>query len=63
MRMEAAGHAAGDRLGSARAQHTFVVPPQDVREAPDGAFWLVQGGAIAKFRALPQTTRRPPTAT
>ncbi|MGW4928634.1 hypothetical protein ACWEOH_05705 [Agromyces sp. NPDC004153] len=58
MRMEAAGQAAGDRLGSARAQHTFVVPPQDVREAADGAFWLVQGGAIAPFRALPS----PPTA-
>ncbi|MDQ0894494.1 hypothetical protein [Agromyces ramosus] len=56
MRMEASGQAAGDRLGSARAQHTFVVPPQDVREAADGAFWLVQGGAIAAFRALPQPT-------
>ncbi|RXZ72777.1 ATP-binding protein [Agromyces albus] len=56
MRMEASGQAAGDRLGSARAQHTYVVPPQDVREAADGAFWLVQGGAIAAFRALPHPT-------
>ena len=30
-----------------------MIPPQDVREAADGAFWLIQGGAIAAFRALP----------
>ncbi|GAA1062018.1 hypothetical protein GCM10009573_34460 [Agromyces bracchium] len=54
MRMEAAGQATGDRLGSARAQHTYLVPPQDVREAADGAFWIIQTGAIAGFRALPQ---------
>jgi hypothetical protein len=53
MQMEASGQASGAELGSARAQHTFVVPPQDVREAADGAFWLVQGGAMARFRALP----------
>ena len=53
MRMEAAGQATGGELGSARAQHTFVIPPQDVREAADGAFWLVQAGAIAPFRAMP----------
>jgi hypothetical protein len=54
MQMEAAGSAQGDELRSARAQHTWVIPPQDVREAADGAFWLVQAGAIAPFRALPQ---------
>ena len=59
MQMESSGAATGDELRSARAQHTFVIPPQDVREAADGAFWLVQGGAIAPFRALPQAT---PTA-
>jgi hypothetical protein len=53
MRMEASGRASGEELGAARAQHTFVIPPQDVREASDGAFWLVQAGAIAAFRALP----------
>ncbi|MEO6116350.1 MAG: hypothetical protein ABIP33_08205, partial [Pseudolysinimonas sp.] len=58
MQMEASGNATGDELRSARAQHTFVIPPQDVREASDGAFWMVQGGAIAPFRALPQ---QPPT--
>ncbi|MEQ1735420.1 MAG: hypothetical protein ABL886_03185, partial [Rhodoglobus sp.] len=53
MQMESSGAATGDELRSARAQHTFVIPPQDVREAADGAFWIVQGGAIAAFRALP----------
>lgn len=53
MQMESSGAATGDELRSARAQHTFVIPPQDVREAADGAFWLIQGGAIAAFRALP----------
>ncbi len=56
MRMESSGTASGDELRSARAQDTFVIPPQDVREAADGAFWLVQGGAIAPFRALPQAS-------
>jgi len=56
MQMESSGAATGDELRSARAQHTYVIPPQDVREAADGAFWLVQGGAIAPFRALPQAT-------
>jgi hypothetical protein len=54
MQMEASGAATGEELRSARAQHTYVIPPQDVREAADGAFWLVQGGALAPFRALPQ---------
>jgi hypothetical protein len=53
MRMESSGRPTGEELGSARAQHTYVIPPQDVREAADGAFWLIQGGAIASFRALP----------
>lgn len=56
MRMEASGAAAGDELRSARAQHTYVVPPQDVREASQGSFWIVQGGAIAPFRAFPSPT-------
>jgi hypothetical protein len=53
MQMEASGAAGGEELRSARAQHTFLVPPQDVREATDGAFWIVQAGAITPFRALP----------
>lgn len=53
LRMESSTRTAGDEQGTARAQHTFVIPPQDVREAADGAFWLVQAGAIAAFRALP----------
>jgi hypothetical protein len=59
IRMEASGRAAGDQLGSGRAQHSFVIPPQDVREAADGAFWLVQAGAIAPFRALPHKPAHP----
>jgi len=53
MQMEASGAAGGEELRSARAQHTYVVPPQDVREAADGQFWLVQAGSVLPFRALP----------
>jgi hypothetical protein len=59
MRMEASARPTGEELGSGRAQHTFVIPPQDVREAADGAFWLIQSGAIAPFRALPHRTTNP----
>ena len=62
MRMEASGAAAGEELRSARAQHTWVIPPQDVREAWDGAFWLIQAGAIAAFRALPPAPAAAPQA-
>lgn len=60
MRMEATASAFGEELGSGRAQHAFVIPPQDVREAADGAFWIVQSGAIAPFRALPHRRIRAP---
>ena len=56
LRMEASTQSGGEAQGTARAQHTFVIPPQDVREAADGAFWMVQAGAIAAFRALPHQT-------
>lgn len=59
LRMEASTQSGGDAQGTARAQHTFVIPPQDVREAADGAFWMVQAGAIAAFRALPHATVTP----
>ncbi len=61
LRMEASTRTGGEEQGTSRAQHSFVIPPQDVREAADGAFWLVQAGAIAPFRALPHATI-PPTA-
>lgn len=62
MRMEASGRATGDELGTARAQHTFVIPPQDVREASAGSYWIVQGGAIAPFRSFPtQNITTPPS--
>jgi hypothetical protein len=53
MQMEASGAAAGDELNSARAQHTWIVDPNDVRTAADGAFWIIQAGGAAPFRALP----------
>ncbi|MGV8970709.1 MAG: hypothetical protein ACOH10_00175 [Rhodoglobus sp.] len=59
LRMESSTRTGGDEQGTARAQHAFVIPPQDVREAADGAFWLVQAGAIASFRALPHATITP----
>ncbi|MBF4639346.1 type IV secretion system DNA-binding domain-containing protein [Clavibacter michiganensis] len=55
MRMEASGAASGDQLGTARAQHTYTLHPQTVRQAADGMFWLVQNGAVVPFRALPPT--------
>lgn len=59
MRLEASGAAAGDELRSGRAQHAWVISPQAVREAYAGAFWLVQAGAVAPFRALPPTQPAP----
>jgi membrane protein implicated in regulation of membrane protease activity len=59
VRMESSTRTLGDEQGTSRAQHSFVIPPQDVREAADGAFWMVQGGAIAGFRALPHITPAP----
>ena len=62
MQQEASGQATGDSLNSARAQHTYLIPVQDVREAADGNFWLVQGGAIAPFRSFPLRARTQPPA-
>lgn len=53
MHMEASGQATADELNSGRSQHTFVIPPQNVRQAALGQFWLIQSGAVAPFRALP----------
>ncbi|MCS5524834.1 hypothetical protein NY551_19025 [Curtobacterium flaccumfaciens pv. oortii] len=53
IRMEASGAASRDQLGTGRAQHTFALHPQTVRDAADGMFWLVQNGAVVPFRALP----------
>lgn len=46
-----------ERLGGGRAQHTYVIPPQDIREANDGSFWIVQAGGYAHFRAYPIRAR------
>jgi hypothetical protein len=53
LRLENAASALGESLLSGRAQHTYVIPPQAVREAWDGSFWLVQAGGIAAFRTMP----------
>lgn len=53
MRMEASGEAHSGELRSGRAQHTYVNPPQVVREAWDGRFWLIHRGASAPFQVLP----------
>ncbi len=52
IRMESSGGTAGDGLRSGRAQHTFVLPPGNLRNASIGAFWMIQAGAVAGFRAL-----------
>ncbi len=52
IRMESSGGSGGDELRSGRAQHTFVLPPGHLRNASIGAFWMIQAGAVAAFRAL-----------
>lgn len=58
LRLENAASALGENLLSGRAQHTYVIPPQSVREAWDGSFWLVQAGGIAAFRTMPPAKPR-----
>ncbi|MFC4245077.1 hypothetical protein ACFOYW_17045 [Gryllotalpicola reticulitermitis] len=57
MRQEASGGAYGEELRSARAQHSYALDPNDVRESWDGAFWIVQAGGMAQFRVMPPATR------
>ncbi|MDO4076457.1 hypothetical protein QKF51_14570 [Clavibacter michiganensis] len=53
-RMEASGDASeGTELNTGRAQDTYAIAPQDVRETWDGAFYLIQGGRHTPFRAIP----------
>lgn len=56
LRLEASGAATGEELKSGRAQHTYRIKPQDVREAAAAQFWIVQGGSHAAFRALPNAS-------
>ena len=54
VRTRSAGAAADDQLRSgSRAQRAWAIAPQAVREAWDGAFWLVQAGGVVAFRAMP----------
>jgi len=59
IRLETTGSVQGDGLYGGRAQHSYAIPPQDVREAWDGSFWLIQGGAIAPFRTMPPRRTAP----
>ncbi len=58
LRLEATGAAMGDELNAGRSQHTYVLPPQDVRRAPMGKFWIIQAGAYLTFRAMPTRKAR-----
>jgi hypothetical protein len=53
LRLENAASALGDSLLSGRAQESYLIAPQAVREAWDGSFWLIQGGGVVAFRTLP----------
>lgn len=59
LRLEATGAAMGDDLRAGRSQHTYALPPDWVRRAPQGKFWIIQGGATATARAMPT---KPPEA-
>lgn len=62
-RMEASGDAHGAGVRSGRAQHTYSIPPDAVRQANVGQFWIVQGGGLAQFRALATIRGVPDAAT
>lgn len=50
--LEAAGDPYGHGINSARAQQTFAVSPQQVRQLHTGLFYLVHEGAAARFMAF-----------
>jgi len=50
--LEAAGDPYGHGIASARAQQTFAVSPQQVRQLHTGLFYLVHEGATARFMAF-----------
>ncbi|AYF78158.1 hypothetical protein D7D52_34885 [Nocardia yunnanensis] len=52
VQLEAAGDPYGHGINSARAQHTFAVSPQQVRQLHTGLFYLVHEGAVARFMAF-----------
>lgn len=50
--LEAAGDPYGHGINSARAQNTFAISPQQVRQLHTGLFYLVHEGAAARFMAF-----------
>lgn len=40
-------------LKSARAQHTYVIQPNDVRQVETGGFWIIADGTTRRFNTLP----------
>lgn len=53
-RMESSADASGERgLGSGRAQDAFTLPPDYLREASMGSWFIVQSGSVTPFRAWP----------
>lgn len=54
-RLEAAGHADGSALTSGRAQHTYRLHPNALRQARVGQWWLYQDGQVIEFVAIRPT--------
>lgn len=53
-RMESSADATGESgLGSGRAQHAFELPPNYLRQASMGSWFIVQSGSVTPFRAWP----------
>lgn len=52
---ESTGDAAGSEAKSTRAQHTYRVSPNAIRELPNGVFYFGQGGSVRQMVVLPAT--------
>lgn len=55
---ESTGDADGTGAKSTRAQHTYRVNPEWIRNLPNGVFYFTQGGMVRQFIALPSKGRR-----
>ena len=40
-------------LKSSRAQHTFRIHPEDVRQVEASGFWIIADGTTRRFNTLP----------
>jgi hypothetical protein len=50
---ESTGDASGFEAKSTRAQHTYRVSPNAIRELPNGVFFFGQGGSVRQMIVLP----------